>query len=183
MQHFQKRLLPCLCHYLRCPLIYKSGCSHVCRTVITGSRTGREHVPEIFDDTVIIFVYIVRCQREPRQGIMLTSADMPEQVSVASSVFPSPAVQPLQGSAEGRRGRTVPYELLEIKDTRLPIELFERLLAASRFESLDRTLYFINPHYEVKFGLRPRRLARFISAIPYLRDFFTTSAFYILKLK
>ena len=73
-------------------------------------------------------------------------------------------------------------ELLEIKDTRLPIELFERLLAVSRFEPLDRTLYFINPHYEVKFGLRPRRLARFISAIPYLRDFFTTSAFYVLKL-
>lgn len=92
-------------------------------------------------------------------------------------------MQPLQGSAEGRRGRTVPYELLEIKDTRLPIELFERLLAASRFESLDRTLYFINPHYEVKFGLRPRRLACFIAAIPYLRDFFTTSAFYLLRLK
>ncbi len=87
MQHFQKRLLPCLCHYLRCPLIYKSGCSHVCRTVITGSRTGREHVPEIFDDTVIIFVYIVRCQREPRQGIMLYLTISHDYHIIATKIF------------------------------------------------------------------------------------------------
>ena len=45
----------------------------------------------------------------------------------------------------------------------------------------DRRLYFINPHYETKFGLRPRRLSPLIGAIPYVRDFFTTSCFYIMK--
>ena len=84
-------------------------------------------------------------------------------------------------------------ELLEIKDTRLSVEQFERLLqqkgkrtdasmdAIRPLEILDRRLWLINPHYEAKFGLKPRLLARPVAAVPYLRDFFTTSCFYILK--
>lgn len=71
-------------------------------------------------------------------------------------------------------------ELLAIKRTATPIELFERLLARSPLMKTDRQFYFINPHYEVKFGLRPRRLSRLIGAIPYVRNFFTTSCFYIV---
>ena len=73
-------------------------------------------------------------------------------------------------------------ELMEIKDTRLPIELFERLARQEQIEILDRRLWFINPHYEVKFGLRPRLLWPLISKVPYVRDFFSTSCFYMLKL-
>ena len=72
-------------------------------------------------------------------------------------------------------------ELLDIKQTRCPIELFEKTIENERFETVDRTLYFINPHYEVKFGLSPRKLYAAIGNIPYLRNFFTTSCFYILK--
>lgn len=77
-------------------------------------------------------------------------------------------------------------ELLEIKDTRLPIELFERLLedlgkSGQKVNVLDRTLYLVNPHYESKFGLKPRRLPPIVAAIPYLRDFFSTSCFYVLR--
>lgn len=84
-------------------------------------------------------------------------------------------------------------ELLEIKDTRLSVEQFERMLqqkgkrtdasmdAIRPLEILDRRLWLINPHYEAKFGLKPRLLARPVAAVPYLRDFFTTSCFYILK--
>lgn len=72
-------------------------------------------------------------------------------------------------------------EMLEIKETRTPIELFERLSRKVDFKVLDRRLYFINPHYETKFGLRPRRLWSFIAQIPWVRNFFTTSCFYLLK--
>lgn len=74
-------------------------------------------------------------------------------------------------------------ELLHIRKTRCPIELFEHTLQKSHFETINRTLYFINPHYEVKFGLRPRKLPRWIGALPYVRNFFTTSCFYLLTLQ
>lgn len=72
-------------------------------------------------------------------------------------------------------------ELLSIKETRTPIELFERLVRKNRIIVVDRQLFFINPHYEIKFGLMPRKLSAIIAGIPYLRNFFTTSCFYILK--
>ena len=72
-------------------------------------------------------------------------------------------------------------ELMSIKETKTPIELFERLLESiGMFTIADRTLWLINPHYETKFGLRPQRLPRGLGAIPYVRNFFTTSFFYIL---
>ena len=71
-------------------------------------------------------------------------------------------------------------ELLSIKQTRVTIELFEDLLMSTDLCVEDRQFWFINPHYKVKFGLRPRKLHPVISAIPYLRNFFCTSCFYIL---
>lgn len=72
-------------------------------------------------------------------------------------------------------------EFLEIKQTATTVELFERLVKESGFTRLDRHLYFINPHYEAKFGMRPRSLSPAIAGIPYLRDFFSSSCFYILS--
>lgn len=72
-------------------------------------------------------------------------------------------------------------ELLQIKRTRSSIELFEKLAGREKLKIINRELYFINPHYEVKFGLKPRKLNRFVARIPYVRDFLTTSCFYILK--
>lgn len=72
-------------------------------------------------------------------------------------------------------------ELLSIKDTATSIELFEKLLRRAGIPVAHRQLYFINPHYEVKFKLKPRKLPAAIGAIPYIRNFFTTSCFYILK--
>ena len=71
-------------------------------------------------------------------------------------------------------------ELLSIKQTRVTIEQFENLLIKTDLYIEDRQLWFINPHYKVKFGLRPRKLHRIISVIPYLRNFFCSSCFYIL---
>ena len=72
-------------------------------------------------------------------------------------------------------------ELLNIRQTKCPIELFERTIRKEGFKAIDRTLYFINPHYEVKFHLHPRKLYTVIGRIPYIRNFFTTSCFYFLE--
>lgn len=71
--------------------------------------------------------------------------------------------------------------LSEIKQTGTTIELFERLAAKENMHVVNREFYFINPHYEIKFGLKPRKLFSLLMAIPYVRNFFTTSCFYILK--
>ena len=60
------------------------------------------------------------------------------------------------------------------------IEQFEKLVRKHAIPVVDRRLFFINPHYEVKFGLKPRRLPSLLAAVPYVRNFFTTSCFYLL---
>lgn len=72
-------------------------------------------------------------------------------------------------------------ELLDIKRTKCPVESFLSAAAASGYEILDSRMYFINPNYEVKFGLKPRLLWKFIASVPYLRNFFCTSAFFIMR--
>ena len=74
-------------------------------------------------------------------------------------------------------------ELLYIKQCRCPIEKFEKVIKTVDLSIQSRLLWFINPHYHQKFGLNPRKLCLPISHIPILRNFFTTSCFYLLKLK
>ena len=72
-------------------------------------------------------------------------------------------------------------ELLSIKETKCTIEMFQNLVKQTGYQIVDQQLFFINPHYEVKFGLSPRKLGRVLSSVPYLRNFFSTSCFYLLK--
>ena len=71
--------------------------------------------------------------------------------------------------------------LLEIKETGISIERFERILKAENFTINKRTFYFVNPNYETKFGLKPRKLNKLISSIPWLRNFFTTAMYYVVS--
>jgi 2-polyprenyl-3-methyl-5-hydroxy-6-metoxy-1,4-benzoquinol methylase len=73
-------------------------------------------------------------------------------------------------------------ELLEIKDCRMTIEHFKKLVRESDLKQADEVCYLINPHYEVKFGLKPRKVIFPFSALPVCRNFYTTSYFTILKL-
>lgn len=73
--------------------------------------------------------------------------------------------------------------LLEIKETGISLERFERLAKKNGYVSQLKTLYLINPNYEVKFGIKPRKLTRLLGEIPYLRDYITTCGYYILGLK
>lgn len=71
-------------------------------------------------------------------------------------------------------------ELLEIKETGLSIGQFEELARAANFDLLNKQLYLINPIYRYKFNLHPRKQIGVLGAIPYLRNFVTTCAYYLL---
>jgi hypothetical protein len=72
--------------------------------------------------------------------------------------------------------------LFEVKETGISIDRFERIIKESKYIIEKKDLYFINPNYEVKFGLKPRKLFIEIARIPYLRDIVTTSYYCLLKL-
>ena len=69
---------------------------------------------------------------------------------------------------------------LEIKDTQISIHRFYRISEKAGLKVLKKQFYFINPNYKYKFGMKPRKQANFISALPYVRDFVTTTAYFIL---
>ncbi|MCM1092925.1 MAG: class I SAM-dependent methyltransferase, partial [Lachnospiraceae bacterium] len=70
-------------------------------------------------------------------------------------------------------------ELLSIRSTSITIERFEKIIF--QWNIADRSLYLINPHYETKYGLTPRKIPDYISKIPYIRNYISTSCFYLLK--
>lgn len=72
-------------------------------------------------------------------------------------------------------------DLLEIKETGITIERFQRILRREHFTTHERVLYFINPNYEIKFHLRPRIALPILRSIPYLRDFYITAAYYLVS--
>lgn len=74
-------------------------------------------------------------------------------------------------------------EMVEIYDTRISIERFERISRETGYEIAGRLHYFINPIYQWKFGWKPRVQNSFISRIPWFRNFVTTCVFYLLKEK
>ena len=82
-------------------------------------------------------------------------------------------------SLAGEREGTI-RELLEIKESGVSVESFLRLCEESKLEILDSRLWFINPHYQVKFGLVPIELCSFVSGMPYVRNFLSTSCFFVL---
>jgi SAM-dependent methyltransferase len=72
-------------------------------------------------------------------------------------------------------------DLMEIKDTQITIERFERIVKRSNMKVLHKQHYLFNPIYKYKFGLKPTKQLPLISAIPYLRDFVTTCVYYTIS--
>lgn len=79
-----------------------------------------------------------------------------------------------------RGGGVDPCGLLEIKDTGISLERFLSIIRKENFRIKEEKLYFINPNYETKFNLRPRKLWPFLN-IPYIRNFYTTCGYYLLE--
>ena len=69
--------------------------------------------------------------------------------------------------------------LNKLKKTGVSISRFEKILCAENYKIVQKTHYFINPNYEIKFGLKPRKLHR-IFQIPYLKDFYTSAMYYVV---
>lgn len=77
-------------------------------------------------------------------------------------------------------GGVNPGGLLDIKETGISLERFLSIVNREGYNIAEETLYFINPNYEVKFRLKPRKLWRMLN-IPYIRNFYTTCGYYLLK--
>lgn len=71
--------------------------------------------------------------------------------------------------------------LLEIRDTGISIERFEQITRQTGYQVVRRQWWLVNPVYEHKFGWRARRQWAVLGAIPGLRNFFTTCAYYLVK--
>jgi SAM-dependent methyltransferase len=71
--------------------------------------------------------------------------------------------------------------LFEIKDTGISIERFERILKRENYKIDKRVFWFINPNYQTKFGLKPRKQTPVIASISWVRGFFTTAMYYVVS--
>lgn len=71
--------------------------------------------------------------------------------------------------------------LMEIKDTGISIERFERIVKASSYKLLERKLYLTNPIYKYKFNTTPRIQFGFITLLYFIRNFFTSCGYYLIE--
>lgn len=71
--------------------------------------------------------------------------------------------------------------LLEIYDTGISIERFERIIKKSGMRITQRKFWLLNPIYQYKFGKGPYEQIGLINAIPVLRNFVTTAAYYLVR--
>jgi hypothetical protein len=71
--------------------------------------------------------------------------------------------------------------LMDVVDTRLSMERFESLAFQTSLEIIDKRFYLINPIYKYKFNLQPVVQSELIARIPYLRDFLTTTCYYLIR--
>ncbi|MBC8034480.1 MAG: class I SAM-dependent methyltransferase [Chitinophagaceae bacterium] len=71
-------------------------------------------------------------------------------------------------------------DLMEIRDTGISIERFEKIVEQTGYRVSNKTHYLVNPIYEYKFGWKVRKQATIIKALPHFRNYFTTCAYYLI---
>lgn len=74
-------------------------------------------------------------------------------------------------------------DLMEVRETRITIERFEKICNQQGYNLLHKKHYLLNPIYKWKFGVKPRKQLSIISAIPFVRNFFTTCVYYVITPK
>jgi SAM-dependent methyltransferase len=70
--------------------------------------------------------------------------------------------------------------LMEVRDTRISIQHFLSLVKKHHYKIDKQVLYMINPNYELKFKMKPRKVDKVLD-IPYLRDFYVTTCYFIIS--
>lgn len=71
-------------------------------------------------------------------------------------------------------------DLLEIKETGISIERFQRISRKNGYKAIKTTWYLFNPVYQYKFGLKPRKQLGLMTMIPWVRNFFTTCVYTLI---
>lgn len=74
-------------------------------------------------------------------------------------------------------------EFMDIKNTGISIDRFEKIVKKNGYIFKKETPYFINPNYEVKFKLKTRGKVPILGSIPYVRNFVTTCLYAVVALK
>lgn len=71
-------------------------------------------------------------------------------------------------------------ELIELKATGISIERFKRI-AVKYYDIINRTLFLINPIYQYKFNLKPYRVPAVARNLPFIRNFYSTCAYFLVQ--
>ena len=71
--------------------------------------------------------------------------------------------------------------MVEIKETGISIERFEKLSKKNKYSIPLKQFYLINPIYKYKFNLKPRNQLSFLGAIPYFRNYWTSCGYYLIR--
>ena len=79
-----------------------------------------------------------------------------------------------------KKGKQDVAAFVEIKETGISIEKFEKIVHQTGYRVVNKTHYIINPIYTYKFGWKPKLQWKFISAIPVVRNYFTTCVYYLI---
>lgn len=80
-----------------------------------------------------------------------------------------------------QKGNGPVAELLEVRDTRISIEKFERIAKETGYTIIHKLHFLVNPIYEWKFGWKAKAQFKLIEAVPYLRNYFTTCVYYLIQ--
>ncbi len=80
-------------------------------------------------------------------------------------------------------GEPTIQELMNVKDTGISIERFEKIVRRAGFKIINKEWFLFNPIYQFKFGLKPRKQFWLLGAIPFIRNFMTTCAYYTISIK
>ncbi len=81
----------------------------------------------------------------------------------------------------GGESPTTVEALVEIKETGISIERFNRILRKEAFKVEKHDLFLTNPIYKYKFGLKVRRQLKLIQGLPWIRNFVSTCAYYLIS--
>ena len=71
--------------------------------------------------------------------------------------------------------------MVEIKETGISIERFEKLSKKNGYSIPLKQFYLVNPIYKYKFSLKPRIQNSLLGAIPYFRNYWTSCVYYLIK--
>ncbi|MAO64908.1 MAG: SAM-dependent methyltransferase [Balneola sp.] len=73
--------------------------------------------------------------------------------------------------------------LIDIKHTGITIERFQKIAKVNGWRIDQKKYWLFNPIYQWKFGLKPKGLYKPFQQIPFLRNFWTTAAYFLVSLK